>query len=182
MAFALGPLERPTPPTTDVVWLSRSDGEALHPPPTDALGTAEVVDWLEPLPGEDPWPAGARRAYECNAVLLARMRRGEPATGRWWRPAARTFGPLAEAWLHRGLRVLSRGKVVVTDRLHAHVVALAAGIPSVVLDNSYGKVHGVVAASTAASPLTHRAETAEDAWEQAAALAGVTVDRPEARP
>lgn len=181
MAFALGPLERPAPARADIVWLARADGEARHPPPPEARRSIAVLDWLEPLPGEAPWPDGARWPYQLNAAVLARMRRGEPSTGRWWRPAAATFAPLAEAWLRRGLRLLADARVVVTDRLHAHVMASAMGIPSVVLDNSYGKVHGVVEASTAGSPLTHRAENAEEAWATATALVEDLPHCPEAR-
>ncbi|MBW9094147.1 polysaccharide pyruvyl transferase family protein [Microbacterium jejuense] len=37
----------------------------------------------------------------------------------------------------------SRARVIVTDRLHAHVLAALLGKPHVVLDNSYGKVSGI---------------------------------------
>jgi pyruvyl transferase EpsO len=46
---------------------------------------------------------------------------------------------------------------VVTDRLHAHLLALLLGIPHVVLDNSYGKLHHFIAAWTHESPLVHLA-------------------------
>ena len=39
-----------------------------------------------------------------------------------------------------GAKLLSRGKVVVTDRLHAAVLARLIGRPVVALDNSYGKL------------------------------------------
>ncbi len=34
----------------------------------------------------------------------------------------------------------SRGRVVVTDRLHGHIFCILMGIPHVILDNSYGKL------------------------------------------
>lgn len=37
----------------------------------------------------------------------------------------------------------SHARVIVTDRLHAHVLAALLGKPHVVLDNSYGKVSGI---------------------------------------
>lgn len=37
--------------------------------------------------------------------------------------------------------MLSRGRVVVTDRLHGAILAAQMGIPTVALDSSYGKVH-----------------------------------------
>jgi pyruvyl transferase EpsO len=77
---------------------------------------------------------------------------------------ARTFDPLARYWVDRGCRILARGRVVVTDRLHGHVLALLMGIPSVVLPNANAKtrsfvdtwthdVDGVVRADDAASGL-----------------------------
>ena len=40
----------------------------------------------------------------------------------------------------RGLRLLSRGRVLVTDRLHGHILADLLGVPHVALDNDYGKL------------------------------------------
>ena len=170
MVLALDPLPRPAPPTTDVVWIARRDPEAVHGEPPATAGV-EVLDWLEPLAGEHPWPDGARRAYDVNAWLIERMASRTWAADHLWRPLDATFEPLARAWLARGARLLSRGRVVVADRLHAHVVALLLGIPSVVLDNDHGKVHGVVAASTAASPLTHPAHSVDEALALALDLA-----------
>lgn len=45
--------------------------------------------------------------------------------------------------LRTGVRFLSRGHVVVTDRLHAHVLASLLSIPNVVVDNNYGKVSSI---------------------------------------
>ena len=39
-----------------------------------------------------------------------------------------------------GLKFLSRGKVVVSDRLHAHILSVMLNKPHVMLDNSYKKV------------------------------------------
>jgi pyruvyl transferase EpsO len=49
----------------------------------------------------------------------------------------------ARQCLRAGCNLLSRGRVVITDRLHAHVLCLLLGIPHVLLDNSYGKVRRV---------------------------------------
>lgn len=46
----------------------------------------------------------------------------------------------AVARVDRGLRLLARGRSVVTDRLHGHILADLLGIPHVVLDNDYGKI------------------------------------------
>jgi pyruvyl transferase EpsO len=52
----------------------------------------------------------------------------------------RAFHALAWERLQRGVALLSRGRVVVTDRLHAHILCMILRIPHVVLDNNYGKL------------------------------------------
>jgi pyruvyl transferase EpsO len=53
--------------------------------------------------------------------------------------------------------------VVITDRLHAHILSLLLGIPHAVLDNSYGKVGRFLAAWTGGAAGVHRASSSEDA-------------------
>lgn len=45
--------------------------------------------------------------------------------------------------LEAGLKLYRNRQVVVTNRLHAHILAVLMGIPHVVLDNSYGKVRSI---------------------------------------
>jgi pyruvyl transferase EpsO len=98
---------------------------------------------------------------------LAGVRMDWPPQGRRWRglrqatrltgkaaslapPVARVAAPmladgyerLARERLHTGLQVIGAAECLVTDRLHAHIVALLAGVPQVLLDNSYGKLRG----------------------------------------
>jgi exopolysaccharide biosynthesis predicted pyruvyltransferase EpsI len=171
LALALGPQARPAPAVVDVLWLARTDPERRHAPPAPAPDV-EVVDWLHPLPGEPPWPPRRRLAFELDQRLLGGAPEpARPQRGLTARVAAATFGPLARGWVERGLSILARGRVVVTDRLHGHLLAFLAGIPSVVLDNSYGKVHGVVALTTAGSPRTHLAGSTDEALALARDLA-----------
>ena len=69
-----------------------------------------------------------------------------------------------------GCRLLARGRVVITDRLHAHILCLALGIPHVVLDNTYGKVRDFFKAWTAPASLATWADTVSDAMAAAKAL------------
>ncbi|MBB4154873.1 pyruvyl transferase EpsO [Sphingomonas jinjuensis] len=62
----------------------------------------------------------------------------------------------ADARLQRGLALLSRGRMIVTDRLHGHILALLLDIPHRVLDNRYGKVGAYIDAWTSGSPLLLR--------------------------
>jgi pyruvyl transferase EpsO len=47
---------------------------------------------------------------------------------------------LAEDRTLRGCRILARGRVVITNRLHAHLLCTMMGLPHVVCDTSNGKV------------------------------------------
>ena len=172
MAFGLGLLERPVVPTADVLWLLRSDKEscgALR----DLPGGFVQRDWLD-LGVED---ADAER----NAVKLGiriqdlvNAARNGPAN------ATPVFSALAEAyealaWLRvdRGLRLLSRGRAIVTDRLHGHILGLCLGIPQVVLDNSYHKISSTFETWTAPSAITRWADSFEQAVSHCQALTGV---------
>lgn len=142
MAFALGRLDRP-PPSRDLLWLARRDGESRGGD-RPRLGPGERrADWrartLLRQPGTRrlrAWLAANRRAV---SLAGAGGRRG--ALGA--RAAAHIFAPLAAGRLRAGIHLLSRGRVVITDRLHGHILALLLGIPNVLLDNSYGKCRAV---------------------------------------
>ena len=94
---------------------------------------ATVVDWLE---DDDDLPVGVdAKAREAQAV----------------------------ARVDRGLRLLARGQVVVTDRLHGHILANLLGIQHVVLDNDYGKIAAYLDAWPAPDSIVTRASTIEHA-------------------
>ncbi|MDY0958558.1 polysaccharide pyruvyl transferase family protein [Sphingomonas sp. CFBP8993] len=75
----------------------------------------------------------------------------------------------AQTRVERGLRLLSRGERVVTDRLHGHILSLLLGIPHVVLDNDYGKVGAYLTAWTRDDPCVAQAASSTEA---AAMVAG----------
>jgi pyruvyl transferase EpsO len=162
LALALGPRRRPADARVDVLWLARRDPEAAVDAPDGAAGV-EIVDWLEPL-ADEPAPSWwLRRVLAVNDRLTQRSA-AEPADARrWGRLLAATFDPLARHWVDRGCRILSRGRVVVTDRLHGHVLALLMGIPSVVLPNGNGKTRAFVDAWTGTIDGVTLADDAEHA-------------------
>jgi pyruvyl transferase EpsO len=132
MAFGLGPLARLGTVDHDIVHLARRDREAKCPGEPVVRPGVLRVDWL----GE-------------REVLLHRMHGGlrrrsdrHAALAPLWPLATLLYDPLARHRLRRGVTLLSRGRRVVTDRLHAHILSLLLGIPHCVLDNSYGKVRG----------------------------------------
>jgi pyruvyl transferase EpsO len=128
MAFCLGPLERPLDPVEDQVRLLRTDQESRA-----GYGGGERAaggcDWAGDEGG------GLLRI---QAWLRGRVARGGPQERL--RPLlSATYAPAARRRLARGLRLLSRGRRVVSDRLHAHILCLLLGIPHRLEDNSYGK-------------------------------------------
>ena len=56
-----------------------------------------------------------------------------------------------------------RGRVVITDRLHAHILCLLLGIPHAVLDNNYGKLSRFLDAWTGEATGVYRASSTEEA-------------------
>jgi pyruvyl transferase EpsO len=153
------------PPVVEILALARTDKERVGLDLNSLLSssgcTFEIADWLE-----EPMTAGRRIA----GLLWPR------SMGRLTRIPG-FFGLLKSAWdaaawarIQRGCKLLSRGRVVITDRLHAHILCTMLGIPHVVLDNHYGKVQNFIASWTLGNPLVHRAATPEAAVAQAAAL------------
>jgi pyruvyl transferase EpsO len=76
--------------------------------------------------------------------------------------------------LGRGIRQLSRGRAIVTDRLHVHLCSLLLGRPHAVLDNSYGKVRRFMSAFSGGTDLAYLATSLDDgiAWARERAAQG----------
>ena len=62
--------------------------------------------------------------------------------------------------------MLSAGRVVMTDRLHGHVLALLMGIPHVVLPDATGKTRGFYEQWTSNSDLVQWADTQDEAIDR----------------
>lgn len=157
LAFALGALSRRVMPTRDVLWLKRADQEDSFP----AHRTADAVDWIaEPSTPLIAWSDRLRDEATRRAWLGPLARRLLP----------RSYSPLAQQRLARGVSLISSGRVLVTDRLHGHILALLLGIPHVVLDNSYGKLHHFIRTWTHRSPFVRTAQSPEEATARAQEL------------
>lgn len=174
-ALLLQALRRPVAPRVDVLWQHRDDPEQSRPD-LDPRGlvdggiSIEVRDWLRSL-GEDEEPptlaeraAHAVEARVAAAVAEGRMRRAAPTLLR------HAYPRMARHWTRRGVHMLGLGRVVVSDRLHGHLLSLLAGIPHVALDNATGKVHDTLDLWTGEHPLVVRAEDPEHAAAAAARL------------
>lgn len=158
LAFALGPQPRPAGPSRSVVWLSRNDKESRPEASLAKVPGLEPVDWVT----DDPHPLIALN------LRMDRWLRHRPGLRPWvagWLPT--TFERVARLRVARGVRILGAGRVVVTDRLHGHILALLLGIPHCVVDNSYGKVRGLHEAWTRGSKLARFCGTQAEALELA---------------
>ena len=150
MAFALGPLERRCAATRDVVWLLRSDHESA------LASDVERMDWPDDERERRP-PLALSAARRLQEALSAH------AAGHRFR--ATLEDRLASARLARGLQTLSEGRLVVTDRLHGHVLCLLLGIPHVLLDTRHGKLRSFHDTWTKGSELVQWADSADEALE-----------------
>src|SRR5262249_11854400 len=144
LAFAC-PIDGPTElPAADIAWIAREDRESRCLGPERPPAGVWRVDWnlradeLHPLEGEAPLPVSLPELIDRNRSMTKRAAAGNCD----WRDLAQVRGKLTHWRLGRGCRLLRRGRTIVTDSLHAHILGLMLGIPTVVTDNNYGKLRG----------------------------------------
>lgn len=157
MAFALGPLQRSRGAVTDTIWLVRRDKESSGVAHA-VRGFDHQVDW-----SDGPITPFLRLAY----FVLKQVAKYPRKLGMLHHPLSLANGVIAKQCFETACRILSQGTVVITDRLHGHILSLLLGIPHVVLDNNYGKVKSFY------ETWTNRCELASwaDSPPEAAALA-----------
>lgn len=122
--------ERRAAPVQDVLLLARTDHESAGQL-RQALGALEPVDWLT-----EPMTLPLRFADALKWLTAQAPCRLDPLR----RTLAGLYDGMAATRVARGCALLSRGRVVVTDRLHAHIICVLMGVPHVLLDNAYGKL------------------------------------------
>jgi exopolysaccharide biosynthesis predicted pyruvyltransferase EpsI len=164
MAFAMGALKRPAAATEEVIYVLRTDPETAGVRAAfTELGVASI-DW--------PLRSGGRKLLNRASMYGGALTARRPVPfGPLDRAVQKTYDRLARERLRVGREILSRGRVVVTDRLHVHILCLLLGIPHVCLDNSYGKLTAFITTWTESSPLVHRAASPRDAVDTARTLA-----------
>lgn len=161
MTFALGPLDRATPPRWPIFWLARRDIESRWEASLDSDDDVVRMDWRD---GE---AQGVHRLTKGLRHRLGRWSRRAPAIAR---RLAGIHDRVAEDHLRRGCALLGSGRVVITDRLHGHILSLLLGIPHVLLDARYGKCRGFYDTWTRESGLVRFADSPADALRLARAL------------
>jgi len=169
-AFALADLQHQRrAPVCDILWLRRRDvesrsGQSILPAVPEL--SVECCDWT--VPGKSDvrgWTGWWSTAYTRAVARLETARAGQRPAWLWWAELIRPH--LAACRVTRGCAILSRGRVVISDRLHAHILCLLMGIPHVLLDNVYGKNRAMHTTWTSASSLTRWANSEDEAFQHA---------------
>jgi exopolysaccharide biosynthesis protein PssK len=154
-AFALGALPRAIPARRDVLVLARTDHEARSDrrlPPDVA-----TEDWTA-----HELPRRGRALEKLARELDRRSGRSDAASAALARASMWAWTGVSAEHLRRGVELLCSASVVVTDRLHAHLLSLLLGIPHVVTDNVSGKIRSFYDAWTSESDLVTWAESLEE--------------------
>jgi len=167
MALMLNQLSAGPQPEVDYFVLARDDRER---------GSA----WSEALAAQDPatcrsgdWltQEAAEASISGATRVVRRLLRGVQAADAAWEPAYRQA---ALARMRRGVRTLSQGRVVLTDRLHAHVLCVLLGKPHVVLGDAYGKIRAFYEAYSSRLSPAPWCDSPADAFAAGARLIGST--------
>jgi exopolysaccharide biosynthesis predicted pyruvyltransferase EpsI len=163
MAFGVGELSPVGQPSMDILYLSREDLEKSE---QKAVGPRAdlVTDWESGMPRDLSirWYAN-----KIPGILTKRIDALRPALDSL---VENSHERMAELSLLSARRILSPGRVIVTDRLHAHVYALLMGRPHVVVDNNYGKIRPIFDAYSGAFSTAHFADNIDDAMDAARQL------------
>ncbi|MEO8692719.1 MAG: polysaccharide pyruvyl transferase family protein [Acidimicrobiales bacterium] len=169
-AFCLGPLRRPRPrgAGSRVIWLGRTDHESL----VAARGHQGITvkDWLrKPKP---PFSEPRERTLFHMTAVAQRCR--QHGHGRLPVSPALSicYDKAAQRRILRGTHLLSAADVVITDRLHGHILCLLLGIPHVVLPDRFGKLSNFWQTWTSGSQLATWCDTPEEALETSIRLCG----------
>ncbi len=164
MAFFIGGIECDTPPEFDRFILSRTDHEKSENW-LDALSTlgqtatVGVNDWLQ---------AGWHERF------LSRVERHSSSLRALLDPDNRLllmlWNRLANARMKRGQALLQQGRVVISDRLHVHILSILLNKPHVLIDNVYGKLGNLHRAWTTPYRGVQFVQTLDEAFEAARGL------------
>jgi exopolysaccharide biosynthesis predicted pyruvyltransferase EpsI/predicted O-linked N-acetylglucosamine transferase (SPINDLY family) len=158
MAFVLGAQPRPVSPRDDILWLARTDKESDFNKGAN-LPAFRSAQFEKLTLSSDRFPVQAalatRHAERIRFTDWYHLHIADPVLY-----AGLSFNEKAEIQLEWAKMILSFGEVVVTDRLHGHILCTLMNIPHVLLDNSYGKLrwffdswtHGVANVAFASSP------------------------------
>jgi len=135
MAFAMGELN-PLSPSVDLLCLMRTDKEVVgqtNKIVVEQVGKSglsySIVDWMENR-------QNIERAHDIarKATKFGFPRKLIASHGIY------LYESYARSRLAHGIELLSRGRTVITDRLHGHIISTLLGKRQIVLDSLDGKV------------------------------------------
>lgn len=153
-AWMIGPVTRPGPASVDVVWIGADATGAGLAEATGLQTVGANIEFSDFADGVDVSVAAQSAGERLLATDWPRLSvrpasaetyRGLPATAR------------ARLWVQRALRLLSLGRVVITDRPRVHILCTLAGIPHVLMAGG-GDIEG---------DLWQLAATPQQAWAAA---------------
>jgi pyruvyl transferase EpsO len=131
--FRLPPQPKRAGARHDIVWLARNDHEGAN---TTAPSDVHVFDWPDL---REAMPRAYLALRASGVFSRVRSARGGHATAKLTNPPISALYRRASAEvLSYGNRMLDRGRVLVTDRLHPHVLAALRGQPVVLLPDRFG--------------------------------------------
>jgi exopolysaccharide biosynthesis predicted pyruvyltransferase EpsI len=140
MAFALGPVNGSNKPVVDLVWLARSDHESVGQKNEVMNVTTEKLDWLYGGPGRFYSKFIMKFTVRLRRIVQKSFQRSKFLRDYAGSLNSAFFDILARSRFNRGIRILCRGKVVATDRLHGHILSTLLGKPQLLFDNHYRKI------------------------------------------
>ena len=166
MSFLLGPLLRPSEPRYDIVWLARTDHEHANDRTEAAARLASQAAEKIVLP---------KFADGIEINLVVKQRPPTVLLTDWQslvfeNEEARLayqqldFDARSQARVSRALHILSLGRMVVTDRLHAHIFCLMMGIGHVLVSDASGRNRHFYETWTRNSNLCRFARDPAEGW------------------
>jgi pyruvyl transferase EpsO len=165
MAFMIPPLRSQIEPSVDYFLLARTDKERAAGWSRSFLDlpseSSTCRDWL----GFSLTEWALARAEGAGRSVL-----GHAGHANWmWE---RLMREEARARMRRGVHLLSRGRVVITDRLHAHLLCALLDKPHVILGDAHGKVRALYDTWSSRFSCAHWCDDGRDALDAARALLG----------
>ena len=166
LALRLAPQARRGRPKHDIIWLARDDIEGVEGAPPNEV---HVFDWTQNIRDD------VRSGYALLRVsgVFSRLRSSALGTALAPyvnRPIPDLYRLASQRVLDYGNRLLDDGKVLVTDRMHPHVLTALRGQHAVLLPDKFGKNRAVYDHYTRELPTVHWANTPSEGLKLAREL------------
>ena len=137
MAFMLGPIStKEVKAKQTCVFLSRTDKEKQHKEVMGHLQSVADIDLIE-TDWLDEWMLERfliKFEWRIRKIIGKNFYLNKFLLSMW--------GAISRARKYRGIKKLNLGKIVITDRLHAHILSILLGKNHIILDNNNKKLSG----------------------------------------